>query len=376
MKKRIKLIYVMQEFSPDVGGWAMHQFMELSKFIDVVVLAQPYKHSIKKAKKIEIINSHFKIIRYKGIEVKGIIYPTDLKSILAIEKTPTCLLQMDEFFKIYTIEAAEWCKKNNVPYVISSRMRPRTGGLRNIALNIFAERAKKAVRYAKKIIATQGKISQDEFKRWFPYKKESDFVIIPSGINIDAFSKQKISENKENIILAVSRIYPIKRIDLMLEILSKLNKDYKLWIVGKEETKELAKLKKIIARLGLKERVHFFGGLENKQLPKIYSKAKIFVNTSETEGICFSFLEAMAFKLPIVAWNVGGNAGVVENGCTGFLTKFGDINKMVTYIDYLLDENETFRRKMGELAYEKLKEEFDIRKNARKLLNVYKEIIK
>ena len=46
----------MQEFSPDVGGWAMHLFSELSKFIDVTVLAQPYKHSIKEAKDVEIIH--------------------------------------------------------------------------------------------------------------------------------------------------------------------------------------------------------------------------------------------------------------------------------------------------------------------------------
>jgi glycosyltransferase involved in cell wall biosynthesis len=365
----------MQEFSPDVGGWGYHLFSELSKKMDVVVLARPYKHSIKIANKVEIINSHFKIIRYAGREIRGIIFPTDLKYILTIEKTPTSLIQMDEFFKIYTIQAAKWCKQNNVPYIISSRMRPRPGRLRNIALNLFKWFSKDAVRNAKKIIATQGKISQDEFRVWFPSKKESDFVIIPSGININSFvNNNKILPIKKNIILAVSRIYPIKRLDLMLRILKRLDKG-ELWIVGKEDKTELMKLKKMIITLGLQKRVKFFGGIENKKLPKVYASAKVFVNTSETEGICFSFLEAMAFKLPIVAWDVGGNSGVIENGLTGFLAKFGDMNSMASYIDYLLDDNEIFRNKMGEEAYLKLQEEFDIKKNAQKLLNVYKEIL-
>jgi len=378
MKGRMKLIYIMQEFSSDVGGWGMHLFQELSKSIDVTVLAKPYGHSIKKAQKVEIINPHFKVIRYSGPEIRGTIFPTDLKSILAIEKTPICLLQMDEFFKIYTIQAAEWCKQNNIPYIISSRMRLRPGRIRGLVIKLFANRAKEAVEGARKIIATQGKISQDEFMRWFPLKKESDFTIIPSGLNINQFtaSINNTSEKKRNVILAVSRIYPIKRLDLTLQILAKLNdKNVNLWVIGKENKKELAKLENMITTLGLQGRVRFFGGLENKELPKFYVHAKLLVNTSETEGICFSFLEAMACKLPIVAWDVGGNSGVIEDGVTGYLTEFGNTDKMANFINYLLDHEEE-RKNMGEKAYSRLCKEFDIQKNAQRLLEIYKEILK
>jgi glycosyltransferase involved in cell wall biosynthesis len=382
MKKRMKLIYVMQEFSPDVGGWAMHLFSELSKFIDVAVLAQPYKHSIKEAKEIEIINSHFKIIRYNGYELRGIIYPTDLKSLLDLEKeTGNCVVQMDEFFKFYTIQAARWCRDNDIPYIISSRMRPRPGILRDAGMWVFKDMAEEAVARVFKIIATQGEVSKDEFLKWYALKTDSDFEIIPSGIDIDKFKGSEFikKKTKKKIILNVARVYPIKRIDLLLQIFSKMltfNDNIELWIIGKEDDNELLRLTKVMKKLGLKhgEEVKFFGGVPNKELYKYYSQAEVFVNTSETEGICFSFLEAMAFKLPIVAWDVGGNSGVIENEKTGFIVPFKDIENFSTKLSKLLGDK-NLRKKMGNAAYIKLQKEFNIETNVQKLLKVYKEAL-
>jgi len=382
MKGRIKLIYVMQEFSPDVGGWAMHLFSELSKSIDVVVLAQPYKHSIKKAKDIEIINPHFKIIRYNGYELRGIIFPTDLKAILDFEKTDNCIVQMDEFFKFYTIQAARWCRNNDVRYIISSRMRPRPGIIRDAAMWAFKDMAEEAVAGVSKIIATQGKVSKEEFLNWYPLKNDSDFAIIPSGIDEKEMKgKEKLKPiTKKKVILTVARVYKIKRMDLMLQIFRRMldfRDDIELWIVGKEDDNELLRLTKVMKHLGLKhgEEVKFFGGVPNKELYKYYNQAKVFVNTSETEGICFSFLEAMTFKLPIVAWDVGGNSGVVDDGKTGYILDFDDIEGFSRRLAKILGD-EKLRKKMGNAAHNKLQKEFNIKTNANKLLKVYQEVLK
>ena len=148
-------------------------------------------------------------------------------------------------------------------------------------------------------------------------------------------------------------------------------------IIGKEDDDELLKLTKVMKKLGLKhgKEVKFFGGVPNKELYKYYSQAKVFVNTSETEGICFSFLEAMAFKLPIVTWDVGGNSGVIENEKTGFIVPFKDIEDFSTKLSKLLGD-ENLRKKMGNAAYIKLQKEFNIKTNVQRLLKVYKEALK
>lgn len=381
--KKIKLIYIMQEFSPDVGGWAMHLFIELSKYIEVVVLAQPYTHSIKESRDIEIINNNFRVIRYQGYRFKGMIYPIDLKSILKQEsRGDNCIVQCDEFFKFYTIQAAKICRdaEPTIPFIISSRMRYRPGLFRDFAMIGFREIAQDAVLQAYKIIATQGVCSREEFKRWFLLKQNSDFEIIPSGIDIQKFKKSYTEDkNKKDIILYVGRVYPIKRMDLALKVFKKVlyhKPNAQLWVVGKEDDNELIKLNSLMKKLGFQHgrEVKFFGGIENKKLYEYYSKAKVLINTSETEGICFSFLESMCFKLPIVTWSVGGNNGVVINGYNGFLEPFKNIDSMALDIIKILD-NDNLRKGLGKNGLKLLKRKFNIKVNAKKLLKIYREAL-
>lgn len=398
---RIKLIYIMQEFSPDVGGWALNLFKELSRYMDVVVLARPYKHSIRKAYQIEYVNKYFKVVRYKAAEVKGILFPKNLIPILRREyKRDKLIVQMDEFFKPYTLQAAKWCRDHSVPYIISSRMRPRKGLARYLMLFLFRELAQDAVLRASKIIATQGDCSKTEFQKWFWLAEDSNFEIIPSGLSVREFKKNgkfKPEKDKENIILCVGRVEKIKRLDLALRAFDNLlfwQPDAELWIVGKIKREEMLRLNKLINQLRMRryeagkfnqqirkvtlikkgKNVKFFGGVENKDLPKFYSKAKLLWNTSETEGICFSFLEAMAFSLPIIAWKVGGNPGVVESGHNGWLFKFGNIHSMVIKTMRILGSDQ-LREGMGNNGYQKLMKEFDIKKNSKKLLNVYTDAL-
>jgi glycosyltransferase involved in cell wall biosynthesis len=260
-------------------------------------------------------------------------------------------------------------------------MRPRPGFIRDAGMWAFKDMAEEAVARVFKIIATQGEVSKEEFLRWFSLKQDTDFEIIPSGIDINRIKGKKSLKliTKKKIILNVARVYPIKRIDLLLEAFSRLTKkidNVELWIVGKEDDNELLKLTKIMNKLGLRhgEQVKFFGGVANKELYRYYSQAKVFANTSETEGICFSFLEAMAFNIPIVAWNVGGNSGVVDNDKTGFIVPFGDVEEFSRKLSQLLEDS-NLRKGMGNTAYIKLEKEFNIKTNVQKLLNVYKEAL-
>ncbi|MCM8805080.1 MAG: glycosyltransferase family 4 protein, partial [Candidatus Omnitrophica bacterium] len=136
--------------------------------------------------------------------------------------------------------------------------------------------------------------------------------------------------------------------------------------------KEMKKIKNLISKLDLiiGKDLFFTGPIPNEQIGPAYAAANIFVNTSETEGICFSFLEAMCFGLPIVTFDVGGNKDVVENGKNGFLVKFGDINNFSKYIIMILT-NENLKTNLNKNSYKILKNNFDLNNISKKLINLY-----
>jgi len=73
----------------------------------------------------------------------------------------------------------------------------------------------------------------------------------------------------------------------------------------------------LIERLGLGGAVHFAGSVDDASLLAYYRAATAFVSLSEHEGFGVPLLEAMRFRLPVVAYDAGaigetvGDAGVL-----------------------------------------------------------------
>lgn len=85
--------------------------------------------------------------------------------------------------------------------------------------------------------------------------------------------------------------------------------------------------------------VMFMGGVLD---PVAYfAAADIYLSTARWEGLSMAILESMAVGLPVVASDVIGNKDLVSVNETGFLYPIGNIDKAVSYILYILD-NENY----------------------------------
>jgi glycosyltransferase involved in cell wall biosynthesis len=84
-------------------------------------------------------------------------------------------------------------------------------------------------------------------------------------------------------------------------------------------------------------------------LDNIYNYVKHFdvgVLTSDSEGLSNTLVEYQLCGVPAVAFDVGGNREVIEDGVTGFLLKHGDLDGMREKIELLLT-NKELRATMG-----------------------------
>src|SRR5207248_935896 len=103
--------------------------------------------------------------------------------------------------------------------------------------------------------------------------------------------------------------------------------------------------------------------------------ASLFVQSSLTEGVSLTILEAMARGLPVVATRVGGNPEVMVDGVTGLLVPSAAPEKLTEAILRLLGSPEQ-RRRFGEAGRRRVEEVFDVRRMVREYEALYEDGMK
>lgn len=134
--------------------------------------------------------------------------------------------------------------------------------------------------------------------------------------SVDVGNQVNIHKNKS--ILCMSRIEPIKGIDILLEVwklLEERNYNIPLVIVGNgSEKKYLKKKYKFLNSVLWKD--------ETSYVDQYIYNSRIVISTSRYEGVSNSILEAMSKGVPVIATNNHGNLELIENNITGILTSF------------------------------------------------------
>jgi len=92
------------------------------------------------------------------------------------------------------------------------------------------------------------------------------------------------------------------------------------------------------------------------QVPHYYKRASIFCMPTKREPFGIVFVEAMRYKLPIVATNIGAIPDLVKEGVNGYLVQPGDIDPLAKALIDLLaqpDKCQAFGLKGYQIATEK-----------------------
>jgi glycosyltransferase involved in cell wall biosynthesis/Tfp pilus assembly protein PilF len=69
-------------------------------------------------------------------------------------------------------------------------------------------------------------------------------------------------------------------------------------------------------------------GLNEREIAKLFNRAKLFVNTSWYEGFSLPVLEAMACGTPVVTSNNMGAESFCRDGENAFVVRYGDMNRL------------------------------------------------
>ena len=182
---------------------------------------------------------------------------------------------------------------------------------------------------------------------------QSRIEVVPGGIDPTQFQSHPREEAYDLILVA--RLDPVKRIDLFLKTVQQLmvhRTGVSAVIVGGGELD--GPLKKLAQELGVGDRVTFTGHQADVGL--WLARARVFVLTSQSEGLSLALMEAMTNGLPCVVSNVGELGQLVSHGTTGFLVDDHSPDEFAKAIEQLLADQSLRARfaEAGRLAASRL----------------------
>lgn len=267
-------------------------------------------------------------------------------------------------FRYFTIGAFKliwYLKKNNIKYIVSFGTNSfyLIGILKKIlGLKILvSERADPQFRrfkwLRKKLFAksdycvfqTQGARS------FFSYNSDERSFIIPNPVKIPEYRWS--DDSAKDIISSVGRIdLAHKRQDLLVRAFSIVHQSYpslKLKFVGEGPDKE--RLLSLVSELSLLDSVIFTGQVKDVHLELLESR--LFVLTSEFEGIPNALLEAMSLGMPVISTDCspGGAAFLIGSNKNGILVPRGDYYKIAEAILKILSDK-CYRIEKGKQAHQ------------------------
>ena len=170
---------------------------------------------------------------------------------------------------------------------------------------------------------------------------DTQFRVISGGIDTHRFIRA--GERAMIDIILVARLVRIKRIDLFLHAVQKVREEIpavRAAIVGDGPLRE--PLEELSSRLGLERTIDFVGQQENVE--NWLRRARVFVLTSESEGLSLALIEAMLCGLPSVVSRVGDLPDLVVDGVNGYFVPEPTPEAFAARLVELLRDHERWAR--------------------------------
>jgi glycosyltransferase involved in cell wall biosynthesis len=197
----------------------------------------------------------------------------------------------------------------------------------------------------------------------------TDLHKIKVGLNRSDLSKKYNIHDEELVILVLSRMEFYKGLAMLPELILKFcseNLKVRFIIAGAEGSATTMLRKFELAQ----PRVNVMTGITDEQKADLLARADMVILPSSEESFGVVFLEAWAFKKPVIGARTGAIASVISEGVDGLLFDPENVESLHLKILTLL-YNSNLRQLMGISGFEKLMKNYTWEIIADKFRQVY-----
>lgn len=175
-------------------------------------------------------------------------------------------------------------------------------------------------------------------------------LALSNGIDVDYYSLHEGEQRPTRdhpTVLFVGRLAVEKHVDVLIDAVGKLNPELNvhLEIIGDGEQRTV--LKEHIEALGLQDRVHMRGLLDDEQVREAYLAADVFCQPGTAELQSLVSLEAMSASTPVVLADALALPHLVDFGHNGYLFEPGNADDLATQLTKVFEATPQQREAMG-----------------------------
>ena len=188
---------------------------------------------------------------------------------------------------------------------------------------------------------------------------DQQIAVVPNGIDVERFKKtcagldpgsflrSRQLRVDDRLVGSIGELRTLKRHDDFIRAAALILKKFPetQFVLAGVDTSEKGEvrhqLEQLVSELGLKERFHFLGWMDDAD--KLLCAMDVFVSASETESFGLAIVEAMAAGTAVVATATEGAKEVIEDQKTGLLVPIGDVERIAGSVINLLSDPEKRR---------------------------------
>ena len=237
----------------------------------------------------------------------------------------------------------------------------------------FLHMQKKVVRQLHNIV-TVSDCSRQDIARDFGLQP-AGIGLVHNGIDTGMFRPvAAIARNPMRLMATCSADAPLKGLRYLLRAYASLLAEFpelELLVVGKPQPG--GKTEKLLARLGIADRVQFVSGISTQQMVDYYAQAAIAVVPSVYEGFGLPAGEAMACGVAVVSTDGGALPEVV--GDAGLIVPTKDAQALAAAIGMLLRDPQQ-RELLGQRGQQRIQQSFCWDVCAGQMIDYYRKVIK
>jgi glycosyltransferase involved in cell wall biosynthesis len=214
---------------------------------------------------------------------------------------------------------------------------------------------------------------RSQLYRWADHRDWGKVQVVHCGVDEGFLGGAPVPPPEAPRLVCVGRLSAQKGHLLLLEAAARLAADgtrFEILLVGDGPLR--AAVEEQVRRLGLQDRIRLGGWMDAGQVREAILAARAFVLPSFAEGLPVVLMEALALGRPVISTAIAGIPELVLPGVTGWLVPAGSVEALVPAMREALEASPARLAELGRAGAALVAEQHDARREARKLLELFR----